>query len=117
MLFRHLLAVILSISFPFWTSHQESAVKEEQGKKTVLLSILARNKAHVLPTFLRCIDNLDYDKSQITLYINTNNNEDNTEEIHQTWAKENEKHYRQIVFESHEIDNMIDSKPHEWTPT
>ncbi len=127
MLFHCFIALMLSFSFPFWgkgahpasektKTENNNVIQEKQEQKTVLLAILARNKAHVLPSFLQCIDTLDYDKKQITVYINTNNNQDNTEELLQTWAQENQDLYHQIVFESHEVQNMPDSNPHEWTP-
>lgn len=36
-------------------------------KPTIFISILVRNKAHVLPYFLSNIENLDYPKERITL--------------------------------------------------
>ena len=53
--------------------------KENGGK--ILLAILARNKEHVLPDYLNCIYNQTYNKKLITIYINTNNNCDATEQI------------------------------------
>lgn len=84
-------------------------------EKTVLLAILARNKAHVLPTYLKHIEQLDYDKKLITVYINTNNNEDETQEILEEWIKKNSASYQKIVFESHDIPNLETTNPHEWT--
>jgi hypothetical protein len=88
---------------------------EEVSKKTVLLAILARDKAHVLPKFLDCIENLDYDKKLISVYINTNNNQDNTLEILKTWAQNNEQNYNAIIFKEHNIENVTWYRPHEWT--
>ena len=96
-------------------SSREYAQEVDVANKTVLLAILAKNKAHMLPQFLRCIENLDYDKKLISIYINTNNNEDNTIEILQAWAKKNEPLYRHICFESHEVQGAAPTKPHEWT--
>lgn len=87
------------------------------GEKTVLLSILARNKEHVLPRYLKCIDALDYDKKLITVYINTNNNEDNTEKMLQRWAQKRKDLYYDIVFESHEVEDLPSARPHEWNST
>lgn len=84
--------------------------------KTVLLAILARNKAHILPKYLECLDHLEYNKKLITVYINTNNNEDNTQEILEQWAEKNKDVYRLIEFENHEVKGMSSSRPHEWTP-
>lgn len=83
--------------------------------KTVLLCILARNKAHVLPYFLRCIDALDYEKKQITVYINTNNNQDNTLEILNNWVVEKREEYRNIIYDVHEVNELDFLSPHQWT--
>jgi hypothetical protein len=88
---------------------------ENCENKKVLLAILAKNKAHVLPKFLSSIDNLEYDKKLITVYINTNNNEDNTEEMLKNWVTKNESKYSAIIFESHEVKEAQSTKPHEWT--
>jgi len=83
--------------------------------KEVFLTILARNKEHILPTYLSSIEGLDYDKKLITVYINTNNNDDNTERLLSNWAKEHEGLYKKIIFESHEVANLSYGTPHEWT--
>jgi len=87
--------------------------------KTVFLAILARNKAHALPKFLKSIEDLDYDKKAITLYINTNNNIDETEEVLKTWAAKHQSQYRNIIFESHHVQSLENdqSLPHDWNLT
>ena len=44
--------------------------------KTVFIPILTRNHNNYLKHYLRCIDELDYPKDKIVIYINTNNNAD-----------------------------------------
>jgi hypothetical protein len=88
--------------------------KEEGQNKTVLIAILARNKAHVLPLYLDCIENLDYNKKLISLYINTNNNVDKTQEILEEWVKKHEHQYQKILFETHEVSEEMTTKPHDW---
>ena len=51
----------------------------------VLVAILAKQKEKALPLFLRCIEELDYPKSSIVLYVRTNNNTDRTEQILRDW--------------------------------
>ncbi len=86
--------------------------------KTVLLAILARNKAHTLPKYLECIDKLEYNKKAITVYINTNNNSDETEKILRVWAKKNKKLYKKILFDAHSAQELKGDKtrPHLWSP-
>ncbi|MCK4934113.1 MAG: glycosyltransferase family 2 protein [Simkaniaceae bacterium] len=83
-------------------------------RKTVFIPILARNKAHLLPTYLQCIENLDYDKKLITLYINTNNNSDDTQKFLEEWLEKKGALYGAVIFESHEIPDLKETKPHEW---
>ncbi len=94
----------------------ELAAEETSDDKTVMIAILARNKAHVLPQFLNCIEKLDYDKQLISLYINTNNNQDETEKVIREWVKKNEVKYQRVIFEKHEVEDAESTRPHEWTP-
>lgn len=89
---------------------------EKKISKTILLAILARNKGHVLPRYLKCIDELDYDKKLITIYIDTNNNVDNTIDILEKWIKDNEDKYAKIEFNNHDSIQLRDtvSNPHAW---
>ena len=87
---------------------------EGEGKH-VLLAILARNKEHMLPTFLHSIENLEYGKKNITIYINTNNNSDTTETILTEWVKKQEPNYKKIIFDSHQVPELSFKSPHEWS--
>lgn len=84
--------------------------------KTVLIAILAKDKAHVLPLYLKCLDELEYEKKLITIYINTNNNTDHTQEILEQWSNKHETDYQSILFEAHNVGHLDPTKPHEWTP-
>lgn len=106
-----LLLSIVSLFFPNMTYSQE----EGPTNKTVLIAILARNKAHVLPRFLDCIEKLNYNKKNIDIYINTNNNSDETETILRNWTKKHSDLYRSIEFESHELNGLSENNPHIWT--
>ncbi len=87
---------------------------KKKDEKTVFLSILARNKEAVLPKYLRCIESLEYDKKLIVLYINTNNNEDDTEQLLKDWVRKNKKAYRKVIFESHHCEDLDQTNPHDW---
>jgi len=54
---------------------------------TVFISVLVRNKEHTLPYFLTHLQNLTYPKSQITLHLVSDHNQDRTLEILDTWIK------------------------------
>lgn len=91
-----------------------SCDSKPQDKK-VFLVILARNQEHFLPRYLKNLENFHYNKKLITVYINTNNNNDNTEEILKEWAKKNKSIYSSIIFESHEIPNLESASGHDWS--
>lgn len=82
--------------------------------KTVLLAILAKDKAHVLPKFLKHIDNLDYDKKSIVVYVNTNNNSDDSQYILEDWIQKHQGEYKFIDYESHTVQQQPTTNPHEW---
>lgn len=111
---RSILTILLAAVLAFSQNRLFCQDIPEETNKTVLLAILARNKAHTLPYYLRCLDNLDYDKKSITVYINTNNNDDDTETILRNWAKRNEDTYNKIIFESHHVDSLSSENPHAW---
>ncbi len=83
--------------------------------KTVFVAILARNQAHFLPRYLKNLEQLDYDKKLMTIYVNTNNNQDNSEEILKNWVEKNKSVYASIIFEPHTIPNLESSSGHLWS--
>lgn len=107
-MYRYIVFFILSIS----VFYGKLGAKEDEK---VLIAILARNKAHTLPEYLDCIKNLDYDKKSIVIYINTNNNQDNTKEILSAWVEKNANEYSEVIFDAHEMQNqLVSSMPHKW---
>lgn len=83
--------------------------------KKIMIAVLARNKAHVLPKYLKCIEELDYDKKLISIYINTNDNEDLTAEILEKWACKNRHLYRNVELEHYQVAGNPQTRPHEWS--
>ncbi|NGX37873.1 MAG: hypothetical protein K1000chlam2_01039 [Chlamydiae bacterium] len=75
--------------------------------KKVYLTVVARDsKAHLLPKFFKCIDNLNYNKKLIDVQIICGNNFDNSFEIIQDWQNNHKKKYHQI-----QIDLLSSSNP------
>lgn len=106
---------IVILILPFAALLESGAVAADASStKKVLLAILARNKAHTLPKYLTCLENLDYDKKAITVYINTNNNEDATKEMLLEWVNCHEGDYNKIIVEAQDIKGLPATKPHEW---
>lgn len=54
---------------------------------TVLLTLIVRNKEHLLPAFLHAISELDYPKKKIHLYVYTSDNTDSSAEILSDWLE------------------------------
>jgi SAM-dependent methyltransferase len=93
-------------------------VKEENAKNdVVLVTILAKDKAHCLPVYLRCLELQTWPKSKTLLYIRTNNNTDNTKEMLENWVNKlkTEGEYKSIYFNANDIPERVqDYKHHEW---
>jgi hypothetical protein len=85
--------------------------------KKVLIAILAKQKAGVLPYYLKCLDSLDYPKSDIVIYVRTNNNTDNTKQILEEWRDKVQHEYNKFIFEGDDVPERVqDYEPHDWNP-
>ncbi|KAK9732225.1 hypothetical protein QE152_g13032 [Popillia japonica] len=83
---------------------------------TVLISILARNKAHTLPYFLSSLERLNYPKDRIALRIRSDHNIDNTVEILEKWIVSVQHQYHSINSEFVDSDSYSDEQgPNDWS--
>ncbi len=81
----------------------------------VLVAILAKQKEAVLPLYLQCIEDLDYPKSEIVLYIRTNNNTDNTEAVLRDWVAKVGHLYAGVDFDAADVAVPVQNfGVHEW---
>ena len=66
----------------------------------VQVTILARDHAKCLPMFLRCVENIDYNKKSLSIYVHTNDNSDQTANILRQWCldKQSENCYYNVKF-------------------
>jgi hypothetical protein len=81
----------------------------------ITIAILAKDKAHTLPLYLRCIEQLDWPKDRICLYVRTNNNNDSTCDVLQAWLRHVGSLYREVFFNASDVAVRVqDYKPHEW---
>lgn len=81
----------------------------------VLLVILAKNKSVELPLFLECILNQTYPKNKIHLYVRSNDNTDNTQQILEEWLAIHKDSYASCYTDYSNIDSKLKSlKAHEW---
>ena len=81
----------------------------------VLVAILAKQKESFLPLYLQGIENLDYPKSSIVLYVRTNNNTDNTEHILKDWLDRVGHLYAAVEFRNEDTATQVEAyAAHEW---
>ena len=93
-------------------------VSAEQETDYITIAILAKDKAHSLPLYLRCIEAQTWPKEKIYLYIRTNNNNDNTVEILKTWIARFGHLYAGIYFDDTDVTEKIQEfGQHEWNCT
>ncbi|XP_044269786.1 glycosyltransferase 25 family member [Tribolium madens] len=92
-------------------------VASEWKKPTVFIAILARNKAHTLPYFLTTLENLDYPKNRISLWIRSDHNSDKTIEILRKWINAVKDEYHLISTDFVEGDEAYPNEngPAHWT--
>jgi hypothetical protein len=84
----------------------------------VLIAILAKQKEKALPLFLRCIEELDYPKSSIFVYVRTNNNTDRTEQILREWIARVGPFYAGVELDAALVDEPVETfGQHEWNST
>jgi len=81
----------------------------------IVVAILAKDKAHILPYYLQCLLNQTYPKDKIHLYIRTNDNNDSTESVLKEFIDTHMKSYASIFFDARSIDESIKNYGHhEW---
>lgn len=79
-------------------------------------AILAKQKAHVLPYYLRCLLVQTFPLHYIHLYIRTNDNTDDTEGILRQFVHSHGHKFASVYFCSDSIDASLTSiAPHDWS--
>lgn len=82
----------------------------------VFVHILAKDKEPVLPLYLETLDNWDYPKDRIIIYLRTNNNSDATADILAEWVEAKGGEYKSLLFDSMDVAEPItDTGSHDWT--
>ena len=85
--------------------------------RTVLIVLLARNKAHTLPHFLAMLDGLDYPKDKLRLWIRSDHNRDATAALLRMWLADVADEYDSVNVDiDDEIYRIGGGSPTEWTP-
>lgn len=92
-----------------------SALTIQAKQPKITIAILAKDKAHVLPLYLQCIENQTWPKEDTNLYIRTNNNNDNTVDVLKGWLKKVHKKYNKIFFDASDVQEQVQQfGQHEW---
>lgn len=68
-------------------------------KPSVLIVSLIRNKAHTLPMFLSYLEEQDYPKDRISIWLVTDHNEDNSQEILEVWLQRARTLYHSVHYQ------------------
>lgn len=79
-------------------------IHQEKESPAVLISILIRNKAHVLPYFFSFLENLNYPKNRVGLFIRSDHNIDNSIQIIDAWLNSTQNAYH-TVNKKYKLDN------------
>ncbi|SPN79164.1 Glycosyltransferase family 2 [Brazilian cedratvirus IHUMI] len=84
-------------------------------QENITIAILAKDKAHCLDIYLRCIEKQTWPKKQTNLYIRTNNNNDDTEEVLSSWLQKHGADYNKVFFDASDVEERVQCyTPHEW---
>uniref|UniRef100_A0A336MPN9 CSON004334 protein n=1 Tax=Culicoides sonorensis TaxID=179676 RepID=A0A336MPN9_CULSO len=95
--------------------HTESELEKKEA--TVLVVILIRNKAHILPYFFSYFENLNYPKDRISLWIRSDHNEDNSLQVIDAWLNTTRDLYHSVdyQFSVQPKRRKSESTFHSWT--
>ena len=86
-----------SLSLPLPHTSLAQGQVQSEPRVRVLLAILVVGTAHVSPFYLACIEALDYDKSDIVLYIDLSEATDQAQYSLRTWVERNRASYSAVV--------------------
>jgi FkbM family methyltransferase len=82
---------------------------------TVTMVVLAKQKGASLPLYLECLEELDYPKGRIHLYIRTNDSTDNTEELLDRYVERLGPEYLSVHYDKSSVDpELMKIGVHDW---
>ncbi|XP_052872719.1 glycosyltransferase 25 family member isoform X1 [Anopheles cruzii] len=96
--FRSLICTLLVIATLFIASLRCDNVELTVKLPTVMIAVLVRNKEHTLPYFFSYLEDLDYPKDRVSLWIRSDHNEDRSIDITKTWLKRCSSLYHSVDF-------------------
>lgn len=114
--------LIVTITMPVLGKHNEYAQNLQPSynndEQMVTIAILAKDKAHTLPLYLKCIEKQTWPASKTYLYVRTNNNNDHTAQILRKWLGKVGRRYKGVYFNDANVaTNVQQYKQHQWNKT
>jgi len=83
----------------------------------IVVAILAKDKEYCLDFYLHCLLNQTYDKKKMHLWIRTNDNKDNTQNILNKFVREHGSKYLSVYYNNAPISESLKNYgEHEWNP-
>lgn len=97
-------------------AHQIERIDLNSNKiDEITIAILAKDKAHTLPLYLSCIEQQTWPAQKTHLYIRTNNNNDNTVQILESWIERVKHRYASVYYNKEDVVQRVQNyKQHEW---
>jgi hypothetical protein len=74
----------------------------------VFLALLVKQKEAVIPLFLESLNDWDYPKENIFIYIRTNNNTDNTKQLLEEWIEEYGDKYKGLIYNGEDVPEKVE---------
>ncbi|XP_068617577.1 glycosyltransferase 25 family member [Battus philenor] len=97
----------------------ENLPKNTYKWPTVAISILVRNKAHTLPYFFSSLNNLDYPKDRIFIWIYSDYNQDNSIDLIKYWVGQYGSEYNAVYVTTNDTNGPLhvdEKKSTNWSP-
>jgi hypothetical protein len=90
-------------------------MNETNHEPIVFVALLVKQKGLILPMWLKSMSEWDYPKERMILYIRSNNNTDQTQEVLRDWINENRQYYRLVIEDYKDVvENVEKYGVHEW---
>uniref|UniRef100_A0A336M109 CSON006145 protein n=1 Tax=Culicoides sonorensis TaxID=179676 RepID=A0A336M109_CULSO len=87
-----------------------SKINCDDSMPSVLIVTLIRNKAHTLPYFFSYLENQDYAKNKISLWMKSDHNEDDSIKITKAWIDSVKDLYQKIDFQYESVPTRRNSE-------
>jgi hypothetical protein len=114
-MFKYFMLIMIFFSGLIFAEDQKRCFCTSDKHEIVTIAILAKDKAHTLPLYLKCIENQTWPKDHTCIYIRTNNNRDNTVQILKEWVEKVKNDYLQIYFDDSDVKEQVQKYgQHEW---